>query len=201
MERMQRESEVGTRVTCIRHGETARNISGVFSGMGTEEITDEARGRLSAAGLDPAGFDAIYSSPAVRCLATTAALGIDDFRIDARLAERDFGIFEGLEAAECQRRFPELFVEFKRLTEDFAIPEGESRAQHLHRILDWLEDAVAYENVLAITHGGTIDFLYRLGAGVAPHGGSKVFAGRNGAKSIFDVEWPRVTLVTHSTDL
>ena len=188
-------------VSCLRHGVTDRNAKGVFSGMGTEGLTEEARLGLAAADFEATGFDAIYCSPAVRCVETATSLGIAHHIEEPRLAERDFGLFEGLTADECRERHPEEFEAFRRLDAHFVIPGGESRAQHLARITDWLQEVEAHRRVLAVTHGGTIDFLYRLGSGGPLHGGGTVFAGPNAALSVFDVEWPSVTVRHHGMTL
>ena len=152
-------------VSCLRHGVTDCNVKGVFSGMGTEGLTEDARFGLSAADFDAARYDVTYCSPAARCLETAACLGITDPVEEPRLAERDFGIFEGLTVDECRERHAAEFETFRRLDEDFVIPGGESRAQHFARVSEWLQEAAAHRHVLAVTHGGTIDFLYRLGSG------------------------------------
>ena len=189
------------RVTCVRHGETERNRQGVFSGAGTEGISEPQRQALLGLGFDASPYDAFFCSPAVRCRETAEALGIRDTVIDPRLAEREFGVFEGLTVDECRIRHPSSFEAFRRLDGEFVIPGGESRDQHLERVLAWLEDAVRHQNVLAITHGGTIDFLYRLGAGEPMHGGPTVFAGPNAAWSTFEVDGPRVSVIEHGVQL
>ena len=188
-------------MSCVRHGVTELNLRGVFSGSGGEGITPDQRAALGGVVFDPTVFDAVYSSPAVRCLETAAALGVSTYLVDPRLAERHFGIFDGLPVEECRDRYPEEFEAFKRLDADFAIPGGESRAQHLARTVDWLREVGVHARVLAFTHGGTIDFLHRLGSGHPLHGGDQVFAGPNAAISEFDVSWPRVSMVRHGVPL
>jgi broad specificity phosphatase PhoE len=151
--------------------------------------------------FDAAEFDAIYTSPAARCRETASALGIEGYRVDPRLAERHFGIFDGRSVAECKELYPREFDAFTRLDGDFVIPGGESRVQHLDRIAAWLRDVAAHANVLAFTHGGTIDFLYRLGTSRAEHGGPEVFAGPNAAISEFEVVWPEIAVVRHGVAL
>jgi broad specificity phosphatase PhoE len=169
--------------------------------MGSECISEEQRQALSALSFDTSHFDAIYCSPAQRCRETAEALGIGDPIVEPRLAERGFGIFDGLTAQQCRDRYSAEFDAFLVLDGTFVIPGGESRAQHLDRIASWLEDVAHHAAVLAVTHGGTIDFLYRLGTGQPVHGGSTVFAGPNAARSIFDVTWPNVSVIEHGMPL
>jgi broad specificity phosphatase PhoE len=81
------------------------------------------------------------------------------------------------------------------------VPDGESRAQNFERIVAWLRDIAAHRDVLAITHGGTIDFLYRLATGIALHGGDRIYSGNNATLAIFEVDWPNVRLVDFDAPL
>ena len=189
------------KVSCIRHGVTELNARGVFSGWGEEGITPAQRLALGSVRFDAAEFDAVFSSPAARCRETASALGIEGYRVDPRLAERHFGIFDGRTVAACRGLYPDEFESFRRLDADFVIPGGESRKQHLERISAWLQDVAAHASVLAFTHGGTIDFLYRLGTNRAAHGGTEVFAGPNAAISEFEVVWPRISVIRHGASL
>jgi probable phosphoglycerate mutase len=185
----------------VRHGRTACNTRGIFSGVGSEGITPNQRSDLGHVRFDASSFDAVYCSPARRCRDTAECLGISDYIEEPRLAERHFGIFEGLSAEQCRALHPAEFDRFLALDEGFVIPGGESRAHHLERVLRWLIDVSTLRRVLAITHGGTIDFLYRLGAGIEVHGGSTVFAGPNAALSEFEVTWPRISVLRHGEPL
>lgn len=186
------------KVSCLRHGITALNVQGVFSGAGGEGLTREQRSELDSIDFDTTGFDVVYCSPAARCKETAECLGLPPHVEDSRLAERHFGIFDGHTPEECGRIYAVEFVAFQRLDAEFVIPGGESRAQHLERVMSWLREVCeVHHHVLAVTHGGTIDFLFRLGTGRVVHGGNQVFAGPNAALSVFDVSWPDVTVVTH----
>ena len=185
------------RVSCLRHGVTALNAQGVFSGAGEEGLTEDQRRALTAIDFDASGFDAVYCSPAPRCKETAQYLGLTHHSEEPRLAERHLGIFEGLTPEQCRRRYPADFEAFQRLDADFIIPGGESRAQHLERVVEWLVEVAIYPRVLAVTHGGTIDFLFRLGTGGVVHGGDELFGGPNAALSVFDVSWPAVSVVEH----
>lgn len=185
-------------VFCIRHGVTYENARGIFCGHGGGGLTTEQREQLCSLDFAVSRFDAIYCSPAPRCRETALCLGALAFVEDGRLAERDFGIFDGHTPEHCRRAFPDHYAAFRRLDGDFVIPMGESRAQHLDRVMEWLREVSAiHESVLAFTHGGIVDFFFRLGSGLELHGGSEVFAGPNAAISEFEVVWPRVSVNSH----
>lgn len=85
----------------LRHCRTKNNIDNCWSGCKTDcELSPEGelRNKELIAELSKIKFDAIYSSPLKRCLATSKeiAKNLDlDLIIDNRLIERDFGDLEG----------------------------------------------------------------------------------------------------------
>jgi len=103
--------------------------------------------------------------------------------------------------SECEARYPDEFRTFQRFDADYQIPEGESRAENLARVVDWLQEAHRYQRVLAITHGGTIDFLYRMATGIELHGGARIYSASNASLSVFKVRWPQVELVAYDIRL
>lgn len=173
---------------CIRHGVTSKNIEGRSNGWIDDSIISDEAIFLQKRNLDTKHYDAIYCSPMKRCVETAEALGITDWIEDARIKERNLGIFEGKTPQECENLFSEDFKRFKTLDENYKMPEGESRKQNLERVMSWVQELSGFNRVLAITHGGTIDFLYRLASGTELHGGGNIFTGKNAAISIFSWE-------------
>jgi broad specificity phosphatase PhoE len=188
---------------CIRHGLTASNAAMRFSDSDEEPLQPDQFALLGRTRIDAGRYARIWVSPARRCVETATALGLGEWTIEPRLMERRLGVFQGLTPDECRSRHPGPFADFSRFNGDFAIPSGESRGQHLARVLDWLGEACAEDvgPILAVTHGGVIDFLYRLGADHPTHGGDHIHAGGNGALSRFEVAWPKVRLVSFSEPL
>jgi len=186
------------RLTCLRHGITTYNIAHRFNGHRNDSLTPEQASELEQIRFDHSAYDAIYSSPLLRCLETARCLGIETLIEDARLMERNLGVFAGLTNAECEERYAEEFAAFRRFDADYRIPDGETRAEHLARTLSWLGDVAHRSNVLAIAHGGTLDFLYRMATGHSLHGpggGFGIFGTANAALSVFEVNGPRVELI------
>src|SRR5258707_7809407 len=98
-----------TRVTLIRHGETAWNVNGRWQGQAAVPLNDEGRRQamLLAEHLLPraAEFAAIYSSDSLRCRETAelVASRLDkSVQLDARLREIDLGEWQGLTSDEVQ---------------------------------------------------------------------------------------------------
>jgi broad specificity phosphatase PhoE len=189
------------RLDLLRHGITASNDAARFNGWRDDGLTRAQRRRLASVRFEWRHYDVVYCSPLARCVETAACLGVETYRPEPRIVERGLGIFEGLTAEECRARHPDEFVRFLEFDADYRIPDGESRADNLERVTSWLEEASRFERVLAITHGGTIDFVFRLATGHTLHGGERIFAGANAALSEFEVEWPAVRLVEFARPL
>ena len=186
---------------CIRHATTIENLKGIYQGRADGTVIDEQLAALALLRFDATRFDAIHVSPLARCRDTARALGIVGWSPEPRLAERDLGIFEGLTPAECAAQHADAFRAFLAFDADFRIPNGESRAQHLARTREWLRDVARHARVLAITHGGTIDFLYRMARGIDLHGGEKIFSASNASLSRFDVRGTDVVLLGYDEPL
>jgi len=152
----------------IRHGETDWNASGRLQGR--QDIPLNARGRAQAEAvghalrerLDVATF-ACLSSPLQRASdtldlilarlpGTPRSLGRD-----ARLMEKAFGDWEGLDMPTIAQRYPEQHAQ--RLAEPytFRVPGGESYADAAERVRPLLE---ALEGpTLLVAHGALIRSL------------------------------------------
>lgn len=185
---------------CIRHGVTKELLAGRFQGDSDAELADDEIERIKAVRFDASTCEAIYCSPLGRCVHTAELLGISDTILDGRIRKRGLGIFQGLTKDECREKFPADFDAFERLDADSKMPGGESRSEQLARILSWLEDISPLSRVLAITHGGVFDFLYRLATQSPLHGG-KLFSGDNLTLSVVDVNWPELRLIDYNKPL
>ncbi len=185
----------------LRHGLTEANHSHRFNGTLDDPLTAAQVAELERTDFDASGYDAVFCSPLLRAEQTARCLGVSTWRPEPRLAERNLGVFEGLTAHECRRRYPEDFAAFEVFDAKFRIPGGESRAEHVARVRDWLRDARRFERVIAVTHGGTVDFLYRMGTGQPMHGGSGIFGSDNAALSTFEVSGAAVKLLAFNQRL
>jgi broad specificity phosphatase PhoE len=193
----------GVILHCIRHAVTPSNLAGRFNDSEDESIHPSAVEVLKTLAVGDGAYDRVYVSPMRRCVETAEHLGLRDWTLEPRIAERGLGVFQGLTPNECQTLYGEPFDAFQRFEAEPAIPQGESRGAHLARVKDWLEEAsrAGLDRVLAITHGGVIDFLYRLSGAHPVHGGERIFGGENLALSSFEVDWPRVRLLGFSETL
>lgn len=102
-------------------------------------------------------FQAVFTSPRQRCRELADAISAQT-TVEPRLAELDFGAWEGRRWAEIPKADIDDWVE-KIL--QYAPGGGESLQALAARVTPWLEQAAAYaqrseHTVLAITHGGPI---------------------------------------------
>ena len=124
----------------------------------------------------PAGrFTALYSSDLGRvqqtAVPTAKRLGLEP-RLDRRLRERHYGIFQSLTYAECKVKLAEDYARFTAKDPDYAFGTGESLKDFFARSIEVLGDIAqrhAGEEVLVFTHGGVLEMAYRhaLGRGLS----------------------------------
>jgi broad specificity phosphatase PhoE len=174
----------------IRHGVTVSNLEGRFNHSHDEDLAPQALEVLATLhAIEVAHYERVFVSPMRRAEETARRLGLRKWISEPRLAERAFGRFEGLTPAECADLHLPGFEISHLMEPHFEIPGGETRAEHWSRVSHWLEEVAASGDgpVLAVTHGGVIDFLYRQAAGHPLHGSGMLYAGENLARSRFEV--------------
>ena len=151
-----------TRILLVRHGETDWNATGRIQGHSDTPLNaaGHEQARRVARRLAREPVRALYSSDLARAFQTATAIGQTlglPVVTSLRLRERQYGVWEGLTAAEIQARFPEQFAEWRARSTDFAPPQGETRSQLLTRALAELQAIArrhAREVVVVVTHGG-----------------------------------------------
>ena len=155
----------------LRHGETTANAESRIQGRSEHPLN--ANGRAQA--LDLAeylrdkGIRRLFHSPLSRAAETAGivAEGLGHVRPEPErlLAELDTGRFTGLTWAEIRERYPAECEAFGYLSWE-AVPDAESAEALYERALAaWarLRDAALESggSVAAVTHGGTIQWLFR----------------------------------------
>ncbi|SAL16041.1 phosphoglycerate mutase family protein [Caballeronia peredens] len=162
----------------IRHPEVAVE-AGVCYGQTDvplqRDASESARtltARMTALGV-PACVDGWHASPLRRCMSLAhelAAIGDAhlDTHVDARLAEMDFGAWEGRKWDTIERA---LIDAWAADLEHAAPHGGESLAQFAARVLTWLNetcsDRPTAESVHVIAHAGVVRVLASHLLGVA----------------------------------
>lgn len=150
------------RQVIVRHGEPVATSAGRCYGKLDVALSDRGRAQVAAATnrVRTRGVQILYASPRIRATQSAEiladALGLP-MVVDERLAEIDFGRFEGLTYEACEAEFPELYARWMRAPTQVQFPEGESFAQMKARVLAAgreYRDRHGRASVGIVAHGG-----------------------------------------------
>ena len=103
------DTDRGGRLYLLRHGETEWSQSGRHTGRTEVPLTEHGRELARAAGALPLAPKApflVLSSPRARARETAELAGLRVDRVDERLAEWDYGAYEGVTTPEIRRTVP-----------------------------------------------------------------------------------------------
>jgi 2,3-bisphosphoglycerate-dependent phosphoglycerate mutase len=158
-----------TRITAIRHGETAWNVDNRIQGQLDIGLNAKGEWQAERAGeaLASADIDTIYSSDLWRAYGTALAVAKPhglNVLTDEGLRERGFGEFQGKTFTEIEATYPEQAALWTRRVPDFSPLGGESLLQFRERVLQCVQ-GLAEQNIgkhiVMVSHGGVMDVLYR----------------------------------------
>ncbi len=103
----------------IRHGQTDQNVAWKIQGQRDFPLNDTGAAQAEAAGesLRELGisFSKVYSSPLIRAVKTAEIVtekSGEDFILDDRLKEMDYGRFEGADLKNLPEELKEFFRDF-----------------------------------------------------------------------------------------
>lgn len=141
----------------IRHGET---IEKGFNGVTESQLS--SRGGSQIKSLQPffnnKKIDEILSSPRERTKETAGILNCPlkvRIKIDIRLAEINFGCWEGKEFKQIEQESPEKAARFLKHVEDFEFPEGNNIKDFCKKADEtWKELKGIYtgKNIIIVSH-------------------------------------------------
>lgn len=164
-----------TELVLLRHGVTAWNRARRFQGHIDIPLDEEGhrQAQLAARRLSAEPVAAVYASDLGRAVQTAEpiarALGLSLQR-DAGLRERHYGAFEGLDHDALEREHPEAFARWRAREPDFPLPGGGETLRSFHARVEaaLLRLALRHpgERVVAVTHGGVLDCVYRIASGL-----------------------------------
>ena len=147
----------------IRHGETQENVDGIIQGWFNSVLNDTGKRQAKAAADNfHECISAIYSSDLRRCLQTADFFKNKypdiPFHKDTRLRERNFG-----DAQETHKDLHD-WEAFWASNDKVSIPNAETLDEYTNRVKDFLshirETHSLADNVLIVTHGGTINIIF-----------------------------------------
>ena len=154
------------KLALIRHGPTEWNAQARVQGSIDIPLSAEGRERMERL-LPPAGFETAraYSSPMLRARQTAACLGLFP-TLDARLAEQNWGEWEGLTRAEMLARDGgDAFVRAGRGLA-FRPPGGESTGELHARVREFFAAVARLDgDAIAVTHMGVLRAGYIMATG------------------------------------
>lgn len=154
------------RIALIRHGPTEWNAQKRV--QGTIDTPLSAEGEAMMARLHPPqGFEAArpFSSPKLRAWQTAELLGLANPTLDARLAEQNWGRWEGMTRTEMLARDGEDAFLRAGLGLAFRPPGGESTGELHARVQGFLADVAKGTDAVAVTHMGVLRAAYVLATG------------------------------------
>jgi len=176
----------------VRHGQTEWNDGARFQGHLDSPLTKGGRLQAEAIGRRIAReqIAAIYSSDLGRARATAELIANAcklPVVMEDRLRERALGIFQGLNRKEISVRFPEEAKKYYSRDPEYVVPGGESAMGRFLLALEFLDEIARRhrgESVVAITHGGVVQGMFRHVTGVGFEAPRR-FAIRNAAYNVF----------------
>jgi probable phosphoglycerate mutase len=166
-----------TRFCLVRHGETNWNVERRLQGHTDVDLNE--RGITQAAQMAKAikainlQFDVLYTSDLQRAAKTANAiekLFNTKAIVDSSLRERHLGILQGITTKEAPQFDAELWKSHISRDIHEELRGGESIAQLAQRVQKALEKIRLQhlgQTILVVSHGGTLDMMYRLASNQA----------------------------------
>lgn len=152
------------RLIFLRHGKTEWNGQFRYQGKTDVPLNDEGRMQAdrTALRLNSLKVDVIYASVLSRARETAERvsrhLGAPLGGLLEELVEMDFGNWEGMQVAEVENAYKEVYAQWRKFPEKIKIPGGESFVEVVERVNRGMKKILddGGENVLVVAHGGSI---------------------------------------------
>ncbi len=154
-----------TTIDLIRHGEPVGGKR--YRGQTDDPLSEKGWRQMREAVGDRCPWDAIISSPLIRCAAfagEVAARHGRSLRLDARLKEIGFGAWEGRTAEELMAEEPDILMRFWSDPLNNTPPQAETLTAFRDRVIaawDDLLEQYAGQHLLVVGHAGVIRMIVR----------------------------------------
>ena len=166
-----------TRICFVRHGETDWNVEKRIQGQLDLPLNEVGRAQALAMAFNAAhvSFRTVYSSDLARAEETARALALREgleVKLLPQLRERNYGIFQGITAAEGALRYPEAHAHYMARDPGYDFETGESLLRFAARVaeaVDWMVRHHSGQTIAAVSHAGVLDILYRKATGRPLH--------------------------------
>ena len=161
-----------SRLVILRHGPTDWSAAGRIQGRTDRPLSADGRAQVSRWRIPGTWTDWDWvASPLARARETAQALYGAAVPTDIRLAEADWGDWEGRRLTDIRQQMGERLAELERSGLDFRPPGGESARDVQRRLLLFLADrAAAGRDTVAVCHKGVVRALYALATGWSMQG-------------------------------
>lgn len=166
-----------TRFCLVRHGETNWNVERRLQGHTDVDLNEcgitQAAQMAKAIKAINLQFDVLYTSDLQRAAKTANAiekLFNTKAIVDSSLRERHLGILQGITTKEAPQFDAELWKSHISRDIHEELRGGESIAQLAQRVQKALEKIRLQhlgQTILVVSHGGTLDMMYRLASNQA----------------------------------
>lgn len=154
-------------LTFLRHGQTDHNKESLFMGAGRADPPLNAEGirevRDAAQQLKKERFDLLVYGGKKRVRQTAELLmeeiSVPIMKLDDRIGEMDFGVFEGLIADEIAARYPREWKDYLANWTDFTFPEGGNTYAFFLSCAEFAYGLLhnhPQKNILVVAHKGFI---------------------------------------------
>jgi broad specificity phosphatase PhoE len=149
-----------TKVYVVRHGQTAWNLEEVFRGRMDIPLDETGKKEVHLAGeaLKDETIHAVYSSPLSRSMETSENIAkfqnIPVTPLEA-IIDISYGEWEGVQLAEVQKKYPELYDQWLKRPHTITFPGGESLEGVRTRVMDAIDHLVEKhqnENIALVAH-------------------------------------------------
>jgi len=154
-------------IDLLRHGALEGGIK--YRGKVDDLLTSEGRQAMDQIWAQLAAeVDCIISSPLCRCAAPARAWAAESGTtciIEPRLAEMDYGAWEGKTMAAIQQAYPYMLERWRADPTDMRPPGGESPEELRERLNQWWTEAnEAFDgsHILVVAHSGSLRMLIAL---------------------------------------
>ncbi|MFQ5344827.1 MAG: histidine phosphatase family protein [Mariprofundus sp.] len=154
-------------VDLLRHGALEGGVK--YRGKVDDPLTIEGRQAMDRVWAELAGdVDCIITSPLSRCVIPAslwaAEAGIDCM-IEPRLAEMDYGAWEGKSIDDIRLEYPGMIERWRADPTGMRPPGGESPEELRTRLYEWWEDTRRIfdgRHLLVVAHSGSLRMLIAL---------------------------------------
>ncbi|WP_029551336.1 histidine phosphatase family protein [Thermocrinis jamiesonii] len=158
----------------VRHAQSEFNEKGIFQGRLDSDLTPLGfvQARMCAEFLKDKGIQLIISSPQRRAYKTAQTISdvLDiPLKVDERIREMSFGVFEGKHFWSLVEENKETFLNWLKDPITYPLPTQENMKEFENRVKSFLEDLISLpqNRLCVVAHGGTLHAIVCLTVGLS----------------------------------